>query len=156
MDKPKFVYVIYISSTPQQVWNALTDAEMTKQYWARHRNASDWKPGSAWRHEDYDDPKLVDIVGKVVESTPPRRLVVTWADPADADRPEKHSRVTFEVEPYRDVVRLRVTHEDLEPNSDMLRGITAGWPAVLSSLKTLLETGRPLTISTRREVRPPE
>jgi len=154
MNKPQFVYVTYINTTPEKLWNALVDGEITKQYWWRHRNASDWKPGSGWRHEDYDDPKLVDIVGKVVESKPPRRLVLTWAFPADVQNEAKHTRVTFEIEPYMEAVRLTVAHEDLEADSAMLHGITEGWPKVLASLKTLLETGRPLAMSTRRQSRP--
>ena len=154
--KPKFVYVTYISTTPEKVWQALTDGEMTKQYWVRHKNASDWKVGSTWKHQDYDNPSLVDIVGTVVESAPPRRLVVTWAFPADAANREKQSRVTYEIEPYMDAVRLIVTHDELEPGSEMLKGITSGWPLVLSSLKTLLETGKPLPMTTRRWTEPPE
>ncbi len=153
MNKPKFVYVTYINTTPEKLWNALTDGEMTKQYWWRHRNASDWKPGSTWRHEDYDDSKAVDIVGKVVESQPPQRLVVTWALPADAQNEAKHSRVTFEIEPYMEAVRLTVTHDELEPDSAMLHSITEGWPKVLSSLKSILETGKPLAMSTGRRSR---
>ncbi len=84
------------------------------------------------------------MVGKVIESNPPRRLVLTWAFPDDAMREEKHTRVTFEIEPLGDVVSLTVTHDNLEPGSDMLNGITEGWPKVLSSLKSLLETGKPL------------
>jgi uncharacterized protein YndB with AHSA1/START domain len=156
MDKPEFVYVTYILSTPEKVWNALVDGEVTRQYWFRHRNASDWKVGSRWEHRDYDDPATVDVLGKVVESEPPRRLVITWASPADAGLEEKHSRVTFEIEQVQDLVRLRVTHDRLEPGSAMLRGITQGWPLVLSSLKTLLETGRPWPIATGRLTRPPE
>lgn len=147
MTKPKFVYVIYISSTPEKVWDALLDGEMTKQFWGRSRNVSDWKVGSAWQHQNYDDPTIVDIVGKVVESTPPRRLVLTWASPADADD-AKHSRVTFDIEPAFGSVRLTVTHEELD--DEMLRGISQGWPAILSSLKSLLETGKPLEATTRR------
>jgi uncharacterized protein YndB with AHSA1/START domain len=149
--RPKFVYVTYINSTPEKVWNALTDPEMTKQYWVRHRNASDWKPGSPWQHQDYDDANVVDIVGKVIESAPPRRLVITWAFPADAANGAKHSRVTFQVEPFLSSVKLTVTHEELEPDSRMLQGITQGWPVVLSSLKTLLETGQALPWTTTRE-----
>jgi uncharacterized protein YndB with AHSA1/START domain len=105
---------------------------------------SDWKPGSRWEHRRVDDKRTLDLVGKVVEIAPPRRLVITWASPADEGRPEKHSRVTFEIEPFRDVVRLTVVHDQLEPGSDMLKGITDGWPKVLSSLKSLLEAGRAL------------
>lgn len=146
-NKSQFVYVTYISTTPEKLWNALIDAEMTKKYWWNHRNASDWKVGSTWQHQDYDDAARVDIVGKVVESKPPRRLVITWAYPADAANEAKHSRVTFEIEPQADCVRLSVTHDELEPGSDMLRGITRGWPGVLSSLKSLLETGHAMTIA---------
>ena len=70
--KPRFVYVTYIASTPEKVWDALTNGEATKDYWWRHRNASDWKVGSEWRHEDYDNPRMVDIVGTVVESAGPK------------------------------------------------------------------------------------
>ncbi|MBI3491898.1 MAG: SRPBCC family protein [Acidobacteria bacterium] len=154
--KPKFVYVTYISSTPENVFNALTDPEMTKQYWVRHRNASDWKPGSEWRHEDYDDPSLVDIVGTVVERTPPKTLVITWAFPADKGNAAKTSRVRFDVEPWRSVVRLTVTHDELEPGGPMLKGVSSGWPLILSSLKTLLESGRPLAGTSTRMTEPPK
>ncbi len=155
MDKPQFVYITYIATTPEKLWSALMDPEMTKQYWGRHRNVSDWRSGSAWRHEDYDDPGTLDLVGEIIESTPPRRLVLTWAFPRDASDPAKHSRVTFEIEPFMDAVRLTVTHADLEPGSPMLEGIQQGWPAVLSSLKTLLETGEPMPMTTRRWHGPP-
>ena len=143
MDKPQFVYVTYISTTPEKLWNALIDPEWTRRYW-EHENVSDWKPGSTWQHQRSDAACTVDLVGKVVESAPPRRLVLTWAFPADAANAAKHSRVTFEIEPIDEMVRLTVTHDELEAWSEMLKGITEGWPRVLSSLKTLLETGRPL------------
>ena len=96
--KPKTIYVIYIAATPEKVWQALTDGAFTRRYWVNHRNASDWKVGSSWRHEDFDDASLVDIVGQVVESSPPRRLVLTWSFPQDAENPERVSRVDFNVE----------------------------------------------------------
>lgn len=148
--KPQFVYVTYISTTPEKVWSALQDSEMTKQFWGRARNVSDWKVGSSWSHQDYDDASVVDVVGKVVEADPPRRLVVTWQGPDAASRGEKPSRVTFEIEPVFGAVRLTVTHDELEPDSKMFHGVTAGWPAILSSLKTLLETGQPMPMTTRR------
>ena len=150
MDKPKFVYVIYIATTPEKLWNALHEGQMTRQYWGNRINDSDWKVGSKWRHRDIDDASLVDIVGKVVESDPPRRLVITWAYPADEAREAAHSRVTFELQPFKDLVRLAVTHEDFEPGSDMLVRISYGWPIVLSSLKTLLETGVQLPFQSGR------
>ena len=139
MDKPKFVYVSYINSTPETVWNALIDPEVTKQYWWNHHNASDWKTGSKWEHRDYDS-KRVDIVGEVIESTPPSRLVVTWALPGEEGNKEKTSRVTYEIEQAKEgVVRLTVTHDELD--QEMFESISVGWPGVVSALKTLLETG---------------
>jgi uncharacterized protein YndB with AHSA1/START domain len=141
MDKPKFVYVSYISSTPEKVFNALIDPEMTKQYWW-HNNVSDWKVGSRWEHQVSENPSVVHIVGKVLEFTPPRRLVVTWAQPGDEGNEAKTSRVTYDVEPFEGIVRLTVTHDELEPDSEMFHSISFGWPAVISGLKTLLETGK--------------
>lgn len=144
MTKPSYVYVTYIATTPEKVWRALVDTDVTREYWA-HENVSDWRPGSQWEHRRLDDARTIDIVGKVVESTPPRRLVFTWARPKEAEDDSKHSRVTFDIEPQGDgLIRLTVTHEDLERDPKMLAGISGGWPKVLSNLKTLLETGRAL------------
>ena len=82
--------------------------------------------------------------------------MLTWASPKDAKDPDKVSRVTFDIETYGDGVRLTVTHSELEPDSPMLSGISRGWPLVLSSLKTLLETGEPLPGTSKRKTRPPE
>lgn len=156
MSKPRFVYVTYIATTPEKLWRALTDAEITKDYWFRRGNVSDWKVGSTWEHRDYDERSLVDIVGKVLESRPPRRLVISWGLPAEAARPERRSRVAFDIEPFQGAVRLTVTHDELEADSEMLRGITKGWPLVLASLKTLLETGQGLEMARHRSPGPPE
>jgi uncharacterized protein YndB with AHSA1/START domain len=143
MDKPQFVYVTYVATTPEKLWNALVDPATTAQYWSSE-NVSDWKPGSKWEHRRADQKRSLLLVGQVIESTPPRRLVLTWAEPRDASPVEEQSRVTFEIEPMRGVVRLTVTHDRLQPGSEMLQGIADGWPKVLSSLKSLLEVGRPL------------
>jgi len=142
MSKTKFVYVTYIRTTPEKVFEALTKGEVTRQYWL-YENQSDWKAGSPWQHVDKATGH-VRLVGEVVESAPPRRLAITWAFPADGANRKKHTRVAFDIERVEDMVRLTVTHDDLEPGSEMERGITEGWPRVLSSLKTFLETGRPL------------
>ena len=151
MKKPDYVYVTYIATTAEKLWRALTDTDVTRQYWVdpsagcARVNVSDWKPGSRWEHQRVDDAGTVDIVGKVVETAPPRRLVLTWARPSDADNEAKHSRVSFDIEPYvGGLVRLTVTHDDLAGDLQMLEGISGGWPKVLSNLKTLLETGRAL------------
>ena len=143
MNEAQFEYVTYIAASPKKVWNALLDPEITRLYW-QHQNVSDWQPGSRWEHRSFDKKRTLRLVGKVVEYSPPRCLVLTWAVPADEAREEKHSMVTLEIKPVRGVTRLTLTHERLEPGSDMLEGITEGWPIVLSSLKSLLEVGRAL------------
>lgn len=103
-----------------------------------------------------DDAKLVDIVGKVVESDPPRKLVLTWAEAKDEARAAAYSRVTLELVQFGELVRLTVTHEEFEVGSDMLRNISYGWPVVLSSLKSLLETGKPMGMTSSRKGWPPK
>ncbi|MDB5871105.1 MAG: polyketide cyclase [Ramlibacter sp.] len=149
MTKPSFVYVTYIATTPEKAWQAFVDTDVMGQYWVGPKsncvrvNVSDWKPGSTWEHQRLDDAHTVDICGKVVEIDPPRRMVLTWSRPDDAKDEAKHSRVSIDIEPHIDgLVRLTVTHEDLD--AQMFAGVSGGWPAVLSNLKTLLETGRVL------------
>ncbi len=139
---PSYVYVTYIKASADQVWQALTDAELTAQYWA-HANVSDWEEGSAWEHQRVDGSGLIDVTGRVITVEPPTRLVITFEDAPGAESPREPSVVTFLVEPHKDIVRLTVTHENL-PNREMLNGISHGWPAVLANLKSLLETGEVL------------
>jgi uncharacterized protein YndB with AHSA1/START domain len=135
----KFVYVIYIETTPERLWQALTDAELTAQYWG-HNNVSEWTAGSRWEHQRTDGTHVADVVGTVLESEPGKRLVSTWAEP---DHEDDTTQVTFDIEQYEEIVRLTVTHEKLpdEANRDIA---AAGWAAVLSNLKTFLETGHVL------------
>lgn len=128
-------YVIYLRSTPEQVWHALTDAEATAAWWGR-ANVSDWKIGSTWEHRKHSPTGELDGTGEVRESEKPRRLAFTFpsGDP---------SEVAFDIEPYQDIVRLTITHTELA--TEHLRAIVASvWAAVLSNLKTYLETGAPL------------
>jgi len=141
MNAERFVYVTYIASTPDKVFRALLDGELTRQYW-KHTNESDWKPGSKWRSVADDGKGTVRIVGTVVEMVPNRRLVLTWAAGPEAADPAQHSRVAIDLETVGAMVRVTVTHEEL--GTDMARAVTNGWPRVLSSLKSFLETGRPL------------
>jgi len=138
----KFVYTTYISTTPEKIWQAITRPEIARQYWV-HQNVSDWKVGSKWEHVRGDDGSVM-LAGKVIESVSPRKLVITWGEAADYPNEAKHTRVTFELEPIGEMVRLTVTHDDLKAGSDMASSIANGWPRVLSSLKSLLETGKPL------------
>lgn len=150
MESLNFVYVTYILSTPEKVWNAIVDPEVTKKYWSdplsknpAHTNVSEWKVGSVWKHVRMDEDRTVDLVGKVLEVNPPTKLVISWARPDEMNDESIHSRVTFEISHYADgLVRLAVNHEGLDPQ--MFNGISNGWPSVLSNLKTYLESGLPL------------
>jgi uncharacterized protein YndB with AHSA1/START domain len=152
MTRPRFEYVTYIATTPEKLWQALVDPDQMRQYWIDpsggdpgHVNVSDWKPGSPWEHQRLDPARTVDVVGKIIESSAPHRLALTWSRPNESDDKTRQSRVSFDIEPKgAGLVRLTVTHEDLEPGPEMLADIAAGWSMVLSNLQTLLETGRPL------------
>ena len=143
MTNPEFVYTTYIKSTPEKVWNAITNPEFARQYWGGHENVSDWKKGSKWQHIDASAEKKVRMVGDVLETMPPKRLVLSWADPNDAT---DTSRVTFEIDAIEDMVCLKVTHGDFKAGSDMIHKISGGWPRVLSSMKSFLETGKGINV----------
>jgi uncharacterized protein YndB with AHSA1/START domain len=143
MAKPEFVYVTYIAASPEKVWNAIVDPQTAAKYW-QHVNLSDWKAGSKWEHREDDSKGALRLVGRVIEARPPRRLVLTWARPEDELKEEKQARVTIELQPVGNLVRLTVMHDRLEKDPEMMESISEGWPKVLSSLKTLLETGQPL------------
>jgi uncharacterized protein YndB with AHSA1/START domain len=147
-EKTSFVYVTYIRSTPDKVFEAITRPEIARRYWG-HENVSDWKPGSKWEHVRVKEQRTTELVGKVVEHSPPTRLVITWANASQADDPGAYSRVSFDIAPYDDMVRLTVTHDELEAGSGMANGIQKGWPIVLSSLKSLLETGEGMDVFAR-------
>ncbi|UGY28815.1 SRPBCC family protein [Bradyrhizobium septentrionale] len=141
MSKPEFVYTIYIASTPERVFAALTDAKMSEQYWHGSSVVSDWKIGSPFairmpRHNK-------EITGEVLEYDPPRRLAYSFLAHDGSDG-GKASRVTFELERQRDQVRLTVIHDRFEPGSVALEKISLGWPLILSSLKSYVECGRVL------------
>ena len=152
MTTRSFKYVAYIATTPEKLWQALVDTDQMRQYWVDpaggdpgHINVSDWTPGSPWEHQRLDAARTVDVVGRVIESTAPRRLAYTWAQPNESDDETRHSRVTFDIEPKGErLVRLTVTHAGLERRPEMLADVAEGWSMILSNLKTLHETGRPL------------
>jgi uncharacterized protein YndB with AHSA1/START domain len=141
-ERPNYVYVTYIESSAERVWEALTDPELTAQYWG-HSNVSDWKEGSPWEHRRVDGSDIADVIGTVLESEPPHRLTMSFDAPSDVPA-EVPSKVTFTIEPYHEIVRLTVMHEDLA-DTDALEAISAGWPAVCANLKSLLETGQVLS-----------
>jgi uncharacterized protein YndB with AHSA1/START domain len=144
MKSSKQVYTTYIRSTPKKTWDAITKPEFTRQYWAGLANVSDWKKGSKWEHMTKENEAW--IVGEVTEIRPPKRLVLTWADPDDL---KDKSRVTFELEAIEDQVCLTVTHDNFKTGSKMKDKVAWGWPRVLSSMKSFLETGKGLNVFAR-------
>lgn len=145
MSKPSFVYTIYIHASPEQVWEGLTEPEFTRLYWM-HEQVSDWQVGSRWELKQPGDGGTVHNVGEILEYDRPNRLSYTWALTAEEGQPEKTSKVLFEIEtqdwPGGPWVALKLSHTELEPGSDMLASISFGWPALMSGLKTLLESPR--------------
>ncbi len=162
MQKPEFVYTTYIKTTPEQLWQALTDPTFTQRYWGATLT-SDWEAGSPMTWE-YRGVTIADPAQVVLESEPYRRLAYTWqtVTPEFAKvvgfsdeyfakvAAERRSKVSFDIEPIGDGVRLTVIHDDFDAESAMLESVSNGWPRILASLKTLLETGE--TLSGRPEV----
>lgn len=137
---PDYVNTTYIHATPEQVWRALTDQELTGRFWG-HAQVSDWTVGSRVDHVRVDGSGLSDATGSIIEADPPHRLAFGFDDPKRADDPTfEPSVVAFEIESDRAIVRLTVIHGRLR-TEDELRAIGEGWPTVLANLKTLLETG---------------
>jgi uncharacterized protein YndB with AHSA1/START domain len=144
MSKPEFVYTTYIETTVEKLWQALTDGEFTERYWFGVRLKSDWKVGSSFEMVRGDGS--VSDVGKVVECNPPRRLAYTFLNVSDKYKSEFPALATFELEPYGKVVKLTLTHQGFSDGSKFLSAVSKGWPAILSNLKSILETGQPLEI----------
>ena len=143
MSESRFVYVTYIRTTPKKLWQALTDPEFTRRYWCGTSHESDWKPGSPWRIM-IPDGRVADS-GQVLEIEPHKRLVLSWRNEF---KPELHaegfSRLTYELEQVGESVKLTITHEIDKPGSQLIEKVSGGWPHILASLKSLLETGQPL------------
>ena len=151
MSEPKFVYVTYIATTPEKLWQALTDGAFTERYWFGTRIKSDWTLGAAVTFLRND---TVYDSGAVLECDPPRRLSYSWSVKSHEEfRGERPSRVTFEIEPMTSAldkkpeVKLTVTHDDFDVGSKVLAAVSGGWPVVLASLKSFLETGDALVIA---------
>jgi uncharacterized protein YndB with AHSA1/START domain/DNA-binding transcriptional ArsR family regulator len=156
MDKPSFVYTTYIATTPERLWQALTDSAFTARYWGATFD-TDWQPGSPMTWHQFG-VTIADPAQVVLEAEPYSRLSYSWhsmtpelaqvLDLPDERREhiaaEERSKVTFELEPQGDQVKLTVVHDGFEPDSVMVTMVSNGWPRVLSSLKTLLETGETL------------
>jgi uncharacterized protein YndB with AHSA1/START domain len=138
MTKPEFVYVIYIETSKQRVWDALTSGEHTVHFWSRYVQ-SDWKVGSRVEFLRADKSKLSHD-GEVLEIDPPNRLVMTFDVTAEG-MAEPASRVTYDLAEQHGATRLTVTHDQFPQDSRVLPSISSGWPTILSSMKSYLERG---------------
>ncbi len=140
MAKSTFVYVIYIRTTREKLWSALTDTEYMKQYWFGTRCESQWTAGSSWRMVWLDG--TVADTGEIVESEPPRRLVIRWQHQAKPElNAEGNSLCTIELEPFATAIRLSINHSIERDPSKFIEAVSGGWPKIMSNLKSLLETG---------------
>ena len=165
MQKPSFAYSTYIKTTPERLWQALTEPAFTERYW-RTTFETDWQVGSTitWHHHGITIAHPEQVV---LESDPYRRLSYTWHTftPELAEVHEElsdevlaraaveaRSKVTFEIEPLDELCKLTVVHDGFEPGSTVLELVSGGWPRVLSELKTLLETGETLATGSTRPI----
>ncbi|MFN3653690.1 MAG: SRPBCC family protein [Armatimonadota bacterium] len=147
-DRSRFVYVTYIRTTPERLWQALIEPELTRRYWAETWQESEWRQGAAWRLMIPDG--RVGDTGEVLEIEPHRRLVLSWrVDHMPELQAEGHSRVTYELEEMGATVKLTFTQEMDRPDSQVIAVMSEGWPHLLASLKTMLETGDPLIETTK-------
>jgi uncharacterized protein YndB with AHSA1/START domain len=143
MDNSRFVYVTYIRTTPEKLWQALIEPEFTRQFWAECWQESEWKTGASWRLMIPDG--RVGDTGEILEIEPQRRLVLSWRNEFKPElREEGYSRLTYELEKMGGSVKLTVVHEIDRPGSKFIEAVSVGWPHLLASLKSLLETGEPL------------
>jgi uncharacterized protein YndB with AHSA1/START domain len=139
----RFAYVTYIRTTPEQLWQALTDPHFTRRYWCETWQESQWQAGASWRVM-IPDGRVADS-GQIVEIEPPRRLVLTWRHELNPEmRAEGFSRLTYEIEKLVESAKLTIVHEIEKPESKLIEAVSGGWPMILASLKSLLETGEPL------------
>ncbi len=150
--KPATIYAIYIAATPEQVWQALTRSEFSRKYFFGNAVEIDLRVGGAYIVRTPDG--ALHISGEVIECEPPKKLTITfnvnWPELIEKLGP---TLVTYAIEPAGDAVRLTMTESHDRPLSDdILSGGRQGWPAILSSLKSLLETGEPLVI----KMQPPQ
>ena len=135
-----FVYVSYIRTTPERLWQALTEPEFIRQYWFGCTVETDWQPGSPWALK-FDDGRLADA-GEILEREPQKRLVIRWRNEWKPEmKAEGFSRCTMELEPSGPAMKLTITHTIERPASQFIGAVSGGWPRIVSNLKSLLETG---------------
>jgi uncharacterized protein YndB with AHSA1/START domain len=143
MAKAEFIYVTYVATTAEKLWQALTSGEFTRRYWYDRRIEAEWKVGAPVRFYDGGSDVVTDS-GEVLEVDPPHRLVYTFRpEVSDELSAMGFSRVSFTIEEHEGMVKLTLLHDEL-PDEETAAGFREGWSPILSSLKTFLETGKPL------------
>jgi uncharacterized protein YndB with AHSA1/START domain len=148
MAESQFVYVIYIRTTPEKLWQTLLSPELQRQFWAETWQESEWKVGASWKIM-LPDGRVADT-GEILEFEPYKRIVLTWRNEFKPElKSEGFSRMTYELDQHGDTVKLTVTHQMDKPGTKFIQAVSQGWPPILSSLKSLLETGESLEITRR-------
>jgi uncharacterized protein YndB with AHSA1/START domain/DNA-binding transcriptional ArsR family regulator len=147
---PRHVYEIFIKTTPERLWRAITDPADTQLYFFGTTVQSDWKLGSRL---DYMEGDQLSIHGKIVEIEPPYRLVHSFETDYDPEQAsDKPTRVTWTIEKMGEACRLTLVHDEFEGETKTYREVEHGWSQILSGLKTLLETGQPLHVHSEEEI----
>ncbi|MDF2120124.1 SRPBCC family protein [Roseiarcaceae bacterium H3SJ34-1] len=140
MDKSRFVYVTYIRTTPEKLWQALIDPAFTRRYWVETWQDSTWQPGASWKLM-IPDGRIGDQ-GEIIEIEPRKRLVLSWRNEFKPEmKAEGFSRLTIDLEQQGDTMKLTLVHEIDRKGSKLIEAVSGGWPMILASLKSLLETG---------------
>ena len=143
MNKSSFVYVTYIRTTPEKLWDALTGPEFIEQFWFGYRHETEWRKGAPWKMIRADG--TVTDAGEILEVDPPRRLVIKWRNEFRPElKADGFTRCTIEAERRGELMKLTITHEADKPEHKLIGAVSQGWPQVLASLKSLLETGTAL------------
>lgn len=142
MSEFRHVYEVYIAASPERVWQALTESEMTKQYYYGNTVESDWTPGSPMVYRNPDGTESIQCA--VVEADPPKRLVHTFFFPGTEESP---SRCTWTIEPRGAASLLTLVHDEFDGETSTFKSVAHGWVPILSGMKTLLETGKPIEIT---------
>lgn len=147
MANQSFIYTIYIAAEPTRVWEALTTSEDTAMYFFGRRIYSTWQQGDEVKFLKEDDE--LDVLGEIIEVDIGHKLTYTWTVPLDTTPRDQPTVVTFELTSLDDTVKLTLTHEnliegDMIQETNTFEGLNNGWPAIISNLKSYLETGHPL------------
>lgn len=154
MPRSTFIYVSYIRTAAEKLWEALTEPDFQRQYWFGVHCESDWSPGSPWKMV-HSDGHISDT-GEIVESDPPRRLVIRWRHLDRAElKAEGEALCTMELEVMGPVVKLSITHTIQREHSKVIATVAGGWPWVISNLKSLLETGIVAEVAPASYQKPP-